>query len=228
MQTLSIIIPAYNEEKTIGGVLQGLADLSLPGWEKQIIVINDGSHDKTEQALAPFFDSILYLRHPFNRGKGAAIRTAAQHVAGDAVLIQDADLEYHPEDIPALLSALSDERVHAVYGSRPLRIRNSSYPHYVLGGRFLTALVNVCFGSRLTDVYTCYKLLRTNAFNELSFQSYGFEYEMEVTVCLLKRRYVIAEVPIRYAPRGFHEGKKIRARDGLCAIATLVKHYLQH
>ncbi len=227
MNTLSIIIPAYNEEKTIGDVLEKVSALALSDWDKQIIVVNDGSHDKTEEAVAPFRDSLTYLRHPINLGKGAAIRSALAHIRGDAVLIQDADLEYHLEDIPDLLAALSDERVHAVYGSRSLIARQDGYRHYVLGAWFLTKLVNLCFRSRLTDVYTCYKLVRTPVFLSLDLKSRGFEYEMEVTARLLSRGHHIKEVPIRYAPRSFSEGKKIRARDGITGIKTLVKNYFR-
>ena len=227
MQTLSIIIPAYNEEKTVGAVLDTLIGLALPSWNKQIIAINDGSTDGTEEALAPYRSSITYACHPTNRGKGAAIRTALALATGDAVLIQDADREYDPRDILLLLAALSDERVHAVYGSRTQNIWQSDRPHYAAGARLLTGLVNICFGTRLTDVYTCYKLVRASTLKKLDLTSDGFECEMEITAKLLMRACRIVEVPIRYTPRSFAEGKKIRARDGLVGILTLIKNCLQ-
>ena len=223
MKTLSIIIPAYNEGKTIIGVIEKVAALALPGWEKQIIVVDDGSTDGTGEALKCFSGAVLLLRHDTNRGKGAALRSAHAHATGDAVLIQDADLEYDPNDIPSLLAELSDETVHAVYGARAPDMRTSTHPHYVAGARALTALTNLCFGSRLTDLYTCYKLVRTSVLKELSLTSAGFEYEMELTAKLLKRRCRIVEIPIQYTPRSFAEGKKIRPRDGFIGAVTLVK-----
>lgn len=222
MNKLSIIVPAYNEAHTIGTVLDALTATSLPHWSKEIIVVNDGSTDGTEEALAPYRQSITYVAHPVNRGKGAAVRTATALATGDAVIIQDADLEYDPADIPALLAAL-DGDIRAVYGSRRQRIWRSECPHYVAGVKLLTTLANTCFKSRLSDIYTGYKLVRADILKELDLASTGFEYEMEITARLLKAGYRIAEVPISYTPRDFREGKKIRPRDGLTGIAALVR-----
>ncbi len=227
MYTLSLIVPTYNEARTVGTVLTALTALTLPGWEKQIIVVDDGSTDEIKAAVAPFLPSIAYLRHERNRGKGAAIRTALREVVGEAVLIQDADLEYLPEDIPALLAALCAENVDAVYGSRTMHTHGNPRPHYALGARLLTALVNACFGSRLSDVYTGYKLIRTPLLKNLHLTATGFEWEMELTARLLKQNCRIVEVPIHYSPRGFDDGKKIRARDGLTGLLTLAQQYLR-
>lgn len=225
MKTLSIIVPVYNEEKTVGAVLERLGAVPLAGWDKQVIVVDDGSTDGTREALTRFPGAVACVHHQHNRGKGAAIRTGAAHAAGDAVLIQDADLEYHPEDIPLLLAALNDEHTHAVYGSRVTHLKDSAYPHYVAGARFLTGLTNVCFGTKLTDVYTCYKLIRASSLRELALVSDGFELEMEITAKLLKHGNVIVEVPIHYTPRSFKEGKKIRSMDGLIGLTTLARNY---
>lgn len=227
MRRLSIIVPAYNEERTVGAMLEALMKVPLSGWEKEIIVVNDGSTDGTEKALAPYRSSITYVRHPENRGKGAAVRTATALATGEAIVIQDADLEYDPADIPALLAAFSHGDVHAVYGSRKQPILGSSRPHYVAGAKLLTALANACFKARLSDIYTGYKLVRADILKELDIASTGFEYEMEITAQLLKHGHHIVEVPINYAPRNFKAGKKIRARDGLVGIVTLIKTLLK-
>ncbi|MBI4087177.1 glycosyltransferase family 2 protein [Candidatus Kaiserbacteria bacterium] len=223
MKTLSIVVPVYNEAKTVNTVLERLGAVPMAGWEKEIIVVNDGSTDDTEEALAPYRSHITYIRHPENRGKGAAVRTATALATGDAVIIQDADLEYDPADIPALLAAFSKNSVHAVYGSRGQRVFESRRPHYVAGVKLLTALANTCFKSRLSDIYTGYKLVRTDILKDLDLTSAGFEYEMEITARLLKRGHRIIEVPVRYTPRDFGEGKKIRPRDGIVGIATLAR-----
>jgi glycosyltransferase involved in cell wall biosynthesis len=222
MKTLSIIVPAYNEARTVGAMLDALTALALPEWRMEIIVVNDGSTDGTEEALAPYRSRIMYVRHPENRGKGAAIRTAGALATGDVILIQDADLEYRPEDIPSLLAALTDD-VHAVYGARTQRMRESRRPHYVAGARMLTGLVNASFGAHLSDIYTGYKLVRADTLKALDLTSVGFEYEMEITTRLLKGGHRIVEVPIHYVPRGFREGKKIRPRDALTGVITLAR-----
>ncbi len=226
MQTLSIIVPAYNEENTIAAVAGKLLTVALPGWGKEIIVVDDGSRDKTAERLAPFAGDIRFLRHDQNKGKGAAIRTGLAAATGDAVIIQDADLEYDPEDIPALLAAFDRyDGKAAVYGSRELAPERKGYPHYVLGVKVLTALANFCLGSSLTDIYTGYKLFPGSAVKTMVLSSNGFEFEVEVTARLLAQGTRIAEVPIHYHPRTFREGKKIGARDGLRGLTTIFRHW---
>ncbi len=208
---LTIIVPVHNEAKTLGEVLRRLLALSLGETEKEIIVVNDGSTDATRAALAPFLSRVVYLEHQSRRGKGAAIRTALLRATGELVVVQDGDTEYAPEEIPALLAAL---RAHpewaAVYGSRNLARTGRGYSHYILGAWFLTKLVNLFFHSKLTDSYTCYKLIRTAAL-------------MEITAKLLKRGFRIGEIPISYRPRSFREGKKIRAWDGFKGLVVFFK-----
>lgn len=226
MKRLSIIVPAYNEEKTIAAVLEKLLDLDLPGWDKEIVVINDGSTDKTAQAVFPYLNEIKYHQHEANRGKGAAIRTALGLVTGDAVIIQDADLEYDPRAFPDLLSVYSANPSAVVYGSRNLNPKRRGYRLYVLGSKLLDILVNVLFGARLTDVYTGYKLFPAAVLKQITLLSKGFEFEAEVTVKLLKLGVPIQEVPIDYFPRSFAEGKKIKFRDALRGALTIISNRL--
>ncbi len=226
---LSILIPAYNEEKTIAAVLAKVAERTYPGWEKEIIVIDDGSRDssklKVQSAKSQLkIKNLKLIIHDENRGKGAAIRTGVKTASGDAIIVQDADLEYDPADIQLLLDALGNRKDLVVYGSRNLNPERRGYSHYVIGSKILDWLVNLFFGTKLTDVYTCYKLFPAEIIKKINIESRGFELEMELTVKTLKMGYQIAEVPIHYYPRKFNEGKKIRAKDGLKGIWTLLKY----
>lgn len=222
---LSIIIPAYNEEKTITEILRRVAEVNLGPIQKQIIVVDDGSTDKTPKLLKKFGSAgYLVLRHHKNQGKGAAIKTALPHAIGEYTIIQDADLEYNPNDWPKLIAAM-DEKAAAVYGSRNLGGTGRGYFHYYFGGRFLTLLTNLLFKSRLTDINTGYKIFRTDFLKSLNLKSSGFEFCEEVTCKILKRSGVIKEVPISYHPRTFKEGKKISFKDGIIGIWTIFKNF---
>lgn len=223
MKTLSIIIPVFNEEKTVAEIIQRVESIPLPGFQKQIIIVDDGSADKTAEILKKFGSKYLVLRHPKNSGKGAAIKTALPHLNGEYTIIQDADLEYNPNDWPKLLAAM-DEKPAAIYGSRNLGHTGRGYLPYYLGGRSLTFLTNLLFRSKLTDINTGYKFFRTDFLKSLNLQSNGFEFCEEVTCKILKRGGVIKEVPISYQPRTFQEGKKISFKDGLIGIWTIVKN----
>ncbi|MDP3794836.1 MAG: glycosyltransferase family 2 protein [bacterium] len=229
VKTLSIIIPAYNEAHTIEKVLDALHVQELAGWGKEIIVVDDGSCDGTATVVRDVTirqkGCIRLISHERNRGKGAALRTGFSGATGEALVVQDADLEYDPRDIPLLLQALEDDsRISAVYGSRNINPERQGYAPYVWGVWLLTALTNFLYGAKLTDVYTGYKLFRTEALKRLNLCSDGFEFEAEVTVKLLKSGARIKEVPIRYNPRTFREGKKIRFRDGLVGLWTVLKN----
>jgi len=226
MPKLSIIIPAFNEEKTIQDVLNKVFAIDIPGWDKEAVVINDGSTDQTEQRLADFRDRIIYLKNDSNLGKGASLRKALDRVTGEAVIIQDADLEYDPADLPALVKVLDNPAVHIVYGSRNLMPGRRGYPHYVLGVWVLTKLLNALYRGKLTDVYTGYKLFRTPVARELEFTSPGFEVEAELTIKALKKNYIIREVAINYYPRSFREGKKIGLADWFKGVYTIIRHRL--
>lgn len=234
MRLLSIIIPVFNEERTLSRVLQGVIQQNLRGldWDKEIIVVDDGSRDGTYLlatnviAHIPAGINIRLLRHEKNLGKGAAVRTGIAEATGEAILIQDADLEYDPRDILLLLDGLRDLQIDAVYGSRNLVPTGRGYWHFVAGVKALTMLTNLLFHAHLTDVYTGYKLVRTKRLRACNLTSNGFEIEAEITARLLKKGAVIREVPIRYFPRAFREGKKIRARDGIIGAWTIFHNWI--
>jgi dolichol-phosphate mannosyltransferase len=229
---LSIIIPAYQEERTIGEVLRRAAsiDTEALGFDKEIIVCDDGSADRTADIVAEAAEAeprIRLVRHPQNRGKGAAIRTALAAARGDYSLIQDADLEYEVEDYPALLEAVN-AGADVVYGSRFLttaRPDGMKLANFV-ANRVLTTTANVLYGLSITDEATCFKVFRTDLLRSLELSCEGFEFCPEVTAKLGKRRIKIAEVPIQYRARNVAEGKKVRWTDGFEAMWVLVKHRL--
>ncbi len=217
---VSVIIPVLNERQTILQVLERVAAVPV---EKEIIVVDDGSSDGTWDLLAGRKD-ITLLRHPRNRGKGAAVRTGLGHATGDIVLIQDADLEYDPEEYPRLIAPITQGRARVVYGSRLLGGNNPrSSQAFYWGGRLVTMATNLLYGSRLTDEPTCYKVFASEVIKSLPFEGDGFEWEPEITARILKRGITIFEVPISYHPRRPDQGKKIRPWDGIKAILTLLR-----
>lgn len=226
--TLSVIIPAYNECDTIATVVKRVMAVDV---EKQVIIVDDGSEDSTDKVIqdlvARWPDRIKAIRHRQNRGKGAAIRSALPYVEGDVVIIQDADLEYDPGDYPRLLAPFDCEDVQVVYGSRNLRPNPHSSWSFYWGGRLLSWIANLLYGSRITDEATGYKLFRADLLQALDLQVTRFEFCPEVTAKVLKRGISIHEVPISYTPRSRSAGKKINWRDGLTAIWTLVRYRFQ-
>jgi glycosyltransferase involved in cell wall biosynthesis len=228
---LSAVIPVYNEANTITEIVEQVFDVTLDhtlgGIEKEIVIVNDGSTDETESVLstleARWPDRLKVVHHEVNQGKGAAIRTALEHVTGDLVITQDADLEYHPQDYPALLAPFKDPAVQVVYGSRNLHKNPRSTWSFYWGGRLVSWVANFLYGSHLTDEATGYKVFRTDLLRGLGLQSARFEFCPEVTGKILRRGVEIHEVPISYQPRSFAEGKKISWHDGIDAIWTLLK-----
>ena len=224
IQTLSIIVPAYNEESTIEQMLRSLFSLNLVSIKKEIIVIDDGSTDNTHEILKSIKGDFIIVTHEHNQGKGAAIQTALAHATGDYVVIQDADLEYDPHDIVRLLEAAEKNPNAAIYGSRNLEKKMRGYFFYYWGGRSLTLLINLLHGTHLSDINTGYKLFPRNVLKKFSLESRGFEFCEEITVKLLRAKVPIIEIPISYHPRPFSEGKKISFKDGLIGIKAIL-HY---
>jgi len=222
---ISIIIPVFNEESTIKQLTTAVKEASVLGLTKEIIIVDDGSTDATrkilKQSLFKNFHVILLSR---NFGKGYALRQGIKKATGDIILIQDADLEYSPIDFPKLIKPFIENSALAVFGSRELRKRNKpSYFSFYLGGKLVTATANLLFGSNLSDVPTGYKLIDSKLLRSLPLTCKRFEFCPEVTAHLLKRKIFIHEVPINYHARSIEEGKKIRARDGIQAIWTLLR-----
>jgi dolichol-phosphate mannosyltransferase len=230
---LSILIPAYQERRTITEVLRRVSgvDTHTEGFEKEIIVCDDGSTDGTATEIeraAQELDGIRLIRHPQNRGKGAAIRTALEHATGDFVLIQDADLEYEVTDYPAMLRAIN-AGAEAVYGSRFLTRR---YPERMqvanfVANRMLTMVANGLFNHDITDEATCFKVVRTDLLRSLRLECERFEFCPEVTAKLGLKKVKIVEVPISYHARDVAAGKKVRWTDGFEALWVLVKHRIK-
>jgi glycosyltransferase involved in cell wall biosynthesis len=221
---VSVLIPAYNEARTVALCLEAVYSRN-PGRALEVIVVDDGSTDGTyEAAVAAAKPGTRVLKHERNAGKGAAIRTALASATGDVVLIQDADLEYDPADYAALLKPFEEGRADVVYGSRIRKPENGrSYSTYYWGGRLLSWWTNFLYGSSLTDEATCYKVFNANLLRSFQLQCTGFEFCPEVTAKVLLRGIEIHEVPISYAPRRREDGKKIRWHDGAAHLWTLLK-----
>ncbi len=227
---LSIIIPVFNEERTIKELINRVLRVPLPyKIEKEIIVVNDGSTDNTYKILQEFTDNIKLIAHEENRGKGTAIRAGIKESTGDLVIIQDADLEYNPSDYGTLLAPIVNKKSKVVYGTRlsnyPLKLwgeNKTVMPIHLIANKFLTFLTNLIYGSKLTDMETCYKLFTRTLLEKLNLKSEKFDFEPEVTAKILKLNIKIAEVPITVNPRTYKEGKKIGFKDGIAAIWTLL------
>jgi dolichol-phosphate mannosyltransferase len=225
-RTLSIVIPAYNEERFIGTLLERIRVVDLRSLDivKEIIVVDDGSRDRTVEIVAGFADVRLH-RMPQNGGKGRAVRAGIDLATGDYLIIQDADLEYDPNDYIPMLQALLAGRADVVYGSRYLgrgRHKNQSLAAY-LGGRSLSLVALVFTGRYLTDTVTAYKLFKRSDLAGVKLETSGFELDHEITARLLARGLRIVEVPIHYQPRSREEGKKIGPADWFTAIKTLAR-----
>ena len=218
---ISIIIPVFNEEKTIAKIIRQINN--VVGFQKEIIVIDDASVDGTSQKLQEF-KGIKIIRHPNNLGKGSAIRTGIDSASGDYILVQDADLEYDPQDVLSMIKPIIQGKAEVVYGSRFTGPRRNMFFWHWMGNQLLTLVTNILYNTTLSDMETCYKLIPLKLIKSLDLKAKRFEFEPEVTAKILKRNIRIWEVPISYAGREYDEGKKITWRDGIPALWTLIKY----
>lgn len=219
---ISIIVPVFNEEKTLDLLLKKVSTVRLLGLKKEILVVNDGSTDRTAEVLKKIrIPGMRVFHHDKNRGKGAALRTAFPLTTGDLVVIQDADLEYDPADYEKLILPILQGDADVVYGSRFMGVHRAFlFLHYV-GNKFLTLMTNLLYNTTLTDMETCYKVFKGDVIRSIPLRSNRFEIEPEMSAKVLKRGYKLYEVPISFRGRGFEEGKKITWRDGFSALWTL-------
>ena len=220
---LSIIIPCFNEELTIKNIVSKIKNMNIDNIEKEIIIVNDGSTDNSYNIIKNI-NNIILINNTKNIGKGASIIKAIKIATGKFVIIQDADLEYDPNDIKKLLLKAKKENSDVVYGSRILN-KNNRYStlSFYYGGRLISSITNLVFNSSVTDQPTCYKLINTELIKSLNLKRSGFEFCSEVTSKLLKKKIKIFEVPINYYPRTSKDGKKIKWTDGLIAIYVILR-----
>ena len=248
---LSIVIPIYNEVASLTKLLQQVVSVEI-GMKKELILVDDFSTDGTRDILEEiegiggvpsdirsFLEitempiitdaentdeiSVKVFYHDVNKGKGATLRTGFQHITGEITLIQDADLEYDPQDYPKLLKPILDGEADVVYGSRFMKGKQSGLLRSYLANQFLTTLANIVNGTKLTDMETCYKVIRTSILKEISLYSDRFGFEPEITAKLAKRKCKIIEVPITYHGRNYHEGKTVSWKDGVAAIFHILR-----
>ena len=230
MVKLSVLVPVYNEERTISKVVRNLK--KIKGIEKEIIIVDDFSNDGTRNILRRLNDkSIKVFYHDRNRGKGAAIRTALERSTGDIISIQDADFEYNPKEIPKLLKSILEKKSDVVYGSRLMGkklilfgSKKTPLPLHWIGNKGLTFLTNLLYFTSITDMETGYNAFRKDGIKDIKLKSTRFDFEPEITAKILKKGYKILEIPISFNPRTQKEGKKITWIDGLKAAYYLIKY----
>ena len=227
---LSVVIPAYNEKATIAETIERVKAVDLGSVDLEIVVVDDGSKDETRKILETI-PGIRVVLHERNSGKGAAVKSGFRAATGDIVLIQDADLEYDPQDYAALLQPILDGRVEAVMGSRfvvePPQFfgkgaKSPFFTHYI-GNILIVRLTNFLYGHSATDYEGCLKAFSKSVVDGIPIEANGFEYDNELICKLLRRGHRIAEVPIKYRPRTYEEGKKIKWQDGVRMIWTIVR-----
>ncbi len=221
-------MPLYNEENTLYKIMDKLQNTNILDLDKEIIIVNDASKDNTKKIIHDLMkkhSNIKYLEHSKNKGKGAAIKTAQSYVSGDYVTIQDGDLEYNPQDFNELIKPIIDGKTNVVYGSRMKgKITGFQIPSHYYGNLFLSSVTRILYGQKITDMETCYKMMRADIFKGLNLKSNRFNIEPEITAKLAKKKHNIMEIPINYISRSFSEGKKIHWNDGLSAIIALFKY----
>ncbi|MBC8500728.1 MAG: glycosyltransferase family 2 protein [Nanoarchaeota archaeon] len=225
MTKLSVIIPVYNEKRTLLKLLEKVKKVDLGDIKKEILIVDDFSTDGTRDILKKINDpKIKIFFHKKNYGKGIAIRTALKNITGDIVIIQDADMEYDPNDYSNLIKPIIDGRAEVVYGNRFHKGHNPKYIVYYLGNILLSVITGLLYRNKVSDIETCYKVIKREVYNNINLRAKRFDFEPEITAKILKKGYKIYEVPIWYRCRDFKEGKKINWRDGIEAIWTLVRY----
>ena len=228
IKKLSIVIPVYNEGRTIEKIIDLIEKADLGMIEKEIIIVNDGSTDNTKDILEKYNDRYIVKHLEKNQGKGAAVRNGFAVASGDYVIVQDADLEYDPNDIKSMIEKAEKDNAQVVYGSRQLGLKGKKNPkagwYYYLGGIFLSVLTNLLYGTKITDEPTCYKMVESKVLGRFKLESNGFEFCPEITSKIARLKIPIAEVPISYHPRSRKEGKKIKLKDGMIATWILIKN----
>lgn len=225
MKKITILIPIFNEVKTLREILKKVEDTDFCGLEKEIIMIDDFSTDGTREILEELKDKYKIFYHEKNLGKGAALRTGFAHITGDITIIQDADLEYDPIDYKPLIQLIIDGKADVAYGSRLIGgkpSRSFMFTH-LLGNKVLTLMTNILYNTTLTDMETCYKAFKTEFIKDLIIRSDRFDFEPEITAKVLKKKARLYELPISYYGREYSEGKKITWVDGVHAIWALLK-----
>lgn len=232
--TLSIIIPAYNEERTISEILKRVKEVAISGVKIEIVIVDDGSKDKTLSLIKEFVvanKNVLLIEHKKNRGKGSAVQTGIKNATGDILIIQDADLEYNPNDIPRLVEPILKKKVRVVYGTRlrtkPVFFGKNRTPLLVhfFGNKLLSLITSILYGAHVTDMETCYKAFEKDVLKNVKLKAHSFDFEPEITAKILKKGIKILEIDIKTKPRGYGEGKKLHTvRDGTIALWTLIKY----
>ncbi len=225
MPALSILMPVYNERRTLAEAIRRVLEADLPADDRELILVDDGSTDGTGELIqrTTWPDAVRVLRHDRNHGKGAALQTALRHARGTFTAIMDADLEYDPADLRKLLEPLVRGDAKVVFGVRGFESHSAFSFWYVLGNKLVTMVANVLFNSWLDDIMTCHKAMRTDVFQSLPLTARGFAIEPEITARVLLAGHRIYEVPITYLARGREEGKKLTALDGLRVVAMLLR-----
>jgi len=226
---LSVVIPVFNEENTIEQIISQVVNVELPNnWKKELIIINDKSTDKTAEILSKYKDVHLVINRAVNGGKGAALRDGFKSAHGDYIIIQDADLEYNPNDYSDLIQPIIDGHSDVVFGSRVLGKNNVSHSFvYFYGGIFLNKIFNLFFGTKLTDFATCYKIFHRKYINTImKYSSNNFVFDVVEITYVLARDATILEIPISYNPRSVKDGKKIKTKDGIAVFFSIIRIYV--